>query len=120
MVVPISSIPGNILTLAVTWAETYAESFEDEPPVEDPHALKPLSKEDRKFFEVDKATLCAIIQAANFLDCDPLLSRGAQALAEILQDLDVAGIRKEFNIKNDFTPEEEKQISEEIEWFENL
>ena len=28
MVVPISSIPGNILTLAVTWAETYAESFE--------------------------------------------------------------------------------------------
>ena len=29
-------------------------------------------------------------------------------------DLDVAGIRKEFNIKNDFTPEEEKQISEEV------
>lgn len=47
-----------------------------------------------------------------------LLDLTCQAIADHMKGLDVEGIRKKFNIENDFTPEEEAKIKEEFAWAE--
>ena len=58
-------------------------------------------------------------QAANFLDIKPMLDLTCKTVAEMIKGKSVEEIRKHFNIKNDFTPEEEAQVRKENEWAED-
>ena len=84
-------------------------------------AVPPPSGEDLKnwdadFVKVDQATLFDLILAANYLDIKGLLDLTCQTVADMIKGKTPEEIRKTFNIKNDFTPEEEEEIRRENQW----
>lgn len=92
------------------------------------HYYQPLPREgdelkrdetwEKKFVEMDHATLFELILAANYLDIKPLLDLTCKTVAEMIKGKSPEEIRKTFNIKNDFTPEEEEKVRKENEWCE--
>ena len=63
---------------------------------------------DATFVEVDQETLFELILAANYMDLKPLLDLTCAKVASMLKGKTPEQIRKQFNIANDFTPEEEE------------
>ena len=55
-------------------------------------------------------------QAANYLNIKGLLDLTCQTVADMIKGKTPEEIRKTFNIKNDFTPEEEEEIRRENQW----
>ena len=62
--------------------------------------------------------LFALILASNYLDIKDLLDVTCQAVANMVKGKTPEEIRLAFNIKNEFTPEEEEQVRKENEWCE--
>ncbi len=56
------------------------------------------------------------ILAANYLNNQPLMDLACQRVADMIKGKTPEEIRKTFNIKNDFTPEEEEEIRRENAW----
>ena len=77
-----------------------------------------ISEWDVEFIAVEKEILFELVLAANYLDLKPLLDLGCAKLATMIKGMSVEQIRKEFNIVNDFTPEEEARVREENKWCE--
>eukprot|EP01123_Difflugia_compressa_P004559 TRINITY_DN15_c0_g1_i10.p1 TRINITY_DN15_c0_g1~~TRINITY_DN15_c0_g1_i10.p1 ORF type:complete len:185 (-),score=49.47 TRINITY_DN15_c0_g1_i10:168-674(-) len=77
-----------------------------------------ISPWDKEFCNVDQATLFELILAANYLDIKPLLDLTCKTVANMIKGKTPEEIRKTFNIKNDFTPEEEEKVRKENEWCE--
>lgn len=80
-----------------------------------------LSEEDIKawdtdFVKVDQATLFELILAANYLNIKNLLDLTCLTVANMIKGKTPEEIRKQFNIKNDFTPEEEEEVRRENQW----
>eukprot|EP00191_Tetraselmis_sp_GSL018_P001321 CAMPEP_0177594766 /NCGR_PEP_ID=MMETSP0419_2-20121207/9964_1 /TAXON_ID=582737 /ORGANISM="Tetraselmis sp., Strain GSL018" /LENGTH=151 /DNA_ID=CAMNT_0019086113 /DNA_START=441 /DNA_END=894 /DNA_ORIENTATION=+ len=55
-------------------------------------------------------------QAANYLNIKSLLDLTCLTVANMIKGKSPEEIRKTFNIKNDFTPEEEEEIRKENQW----
>ncbi|KRX77814.1 S-phase kinase-associated protein 1 [Trichinella sp. T6] len=70
-----------------------------------------MSEWDSEFLDVDQSTLLDIILAANYLEIKSLLDIACLAVAKMMKGKSAEEIRRTFNIKNDFTPEEEEQVS---------
>ncbi|KAH0504238.1 S-phase kinase-associated protein 1 [Microtus ochrogaster] len=68
---------------------------------------------DQEFLKVDQGTLFELILAANYLDIKGLLDVTCKTVANMIKE-----IRTTFNIKNDFTEEEEAQVRKENQWSE--
>ncbi|GJN18738.1 hypothetical protein PR202_gb05933 [Eleusine coracana subsp. coracana] len=75
-----------------------------------------LKNWDADFVKVDQATLFDLILAANYLNIKGLLDLACQTVADMIKGKTPEEIRKTFNIKNDFTPEEEEEIRRENQW----
>lgn len=60
-----------------------------------------------------------LILAANYLEHKQLLDLTCITVANMIRGKTPEEIRKQFNIKNDFTPEEERRVREENEWVED-
>ena len=60
--------------------------------------------------------LFGFLQAANYLNIENLLDLTCQTFAEMIKGKTPEEIRKTFNIKNDFTPEEEEEVRRENQW----
>ena len=73
---------------------------------------------DLEFCKVDQSTLFELILAANYLDIKDLLDLTCKTVANMIKGKTPEEIRTLFNIKNDFTPEEEEQVRKENEWCE--
>ena len=56
------------------------------------------------------------MQAANYLDIKNMLDLTCQSVANIMRGMTPEEIRKNFNIKNDFSPKEEEEIRRENHW----
>ncbi|KAB1199954.1 SKP1-like protein 12 [Morella rubra] len=54
--------------------------------------------------------------AANYLNIKSLLDLTCQTVADMIKGKTPEEIRKTFNIKNDFTPEEEEEVRRENQW----
>ncbi|TMX04698.1 hypothetical protein EJD97_005780 [Solanum chilense] len=85
------------------------------------HSEEGISKDklmdfDKAFVKVDQSILYALILAANFLNDKEMLDMICQEVANRIKGKTPEEIRKEFNIENDFTPEEEEEIRQENVW----
>ncbi|XP_047080764.1 SKP1-like protein 1 [Lolium rigidum] len=81
-----------------------------------PAPAEDLKNWDAEFVKVDQATLFDLILAANYLNIKGLLDLTCQTVADMIKGKTPEEIRKTFNIKNDFTPEEEEEIRRENQW----
>ena len=75
-----------------------------------------LKSWDAEFVKVDQATLFDLILAANYLNIKGLLDLTCQTVADMMKGKTPEEIRETFNIKNDFTKEEEDEIRRENQW----
>jgi S-phase kinase-associated protein 1 len=70
------------------------------------------------YISVDRETLFELILAANYMDVKPLLDLCCATIASLIKGKTPEEIRRQFNIINDFTPEDEAQVREENKWSE--
>jgi len=117
--IPLPNVTGKILTKVIEYCKWHlehptpvTEEKKDEKRTDD------IIGWDLEFCKVDQATLFELILAANYLDIKPLLDLTCKTVANMIKGKTPEEIRKTFNIKNDFTPEEEEQVRKENEWCE--
>uniref|UniRef100_A0A0E0B0M5 SKP1-like protein n=1 Tax=Oryza glumipatula TaxID=40148 RepID=A0A0E0B0M5_9ORYZ len=76
-----------------------------------------LDRFDRDFLAgVDQDTLFDLLLAANYLQADGLLDLACKKVAAMMTGKSPEQMREIFHIVNDLTPEEEKEIREDIAW----
>ncbi|KAJ6882292.1 hypothetical protein NC651_028789 [Populus alba x Populus x berolinensis] len=75
-----------------------------------------LERWDADFVDVDTDSLYDLLLASNYLSVEVLLGQLAQKVADMIKGKQPEEIRKLFNIKNDFTPEEEEEIRKDNAW----
>lgn len=93
----------------IEWATHHKD---DPPPKEDEENREKRTDDiepfDREFLKVDQGTLFELILAANYLDMKLLLDVLCKTVANMIKGKTPEEIRKTFNIKHDFKPEEEQ------------
>ncbi|GMY28212.1 SKP1-like protein 1B [Fagus crenata] len=112
--IPLPNVTSKILSKVIEYCKKHVES----PKAEDRVASvdEELKTWDAEFVKVDQATLFDLILAANYLNIKNLLDLTCQTVADMIKGKTPEEIRKTFNIKNDFTPEEEEEVRRENQW----
>lgn len=118
--VPLDNVNSVILTKVIEWCKYH----KDDPPAEEDDDNKEkrtddISAWDAEFLKVDQGTLFELILAANYLDIRGLLDVTCKTVANMIKGKTPEEVRRQFNIVNDFTPEEEEQIRRENAWCED-
>ncbi|CAL5322336.1 unnamed protein product [Camellia sinensis] len=108
-VIPVPNVDAKTLAVVIEYCKKHAESEAEE-------AARDLIKFDSEFLDRDQEVLCDLIMTTNFLDVKELLVALCQTVADMIKGKSPDEIRKIFNIKNDFTPEEEEKIRKENSW----
>lgn len=117
--VPLPNVTGKILAKVLEYAKYHSEHPElDKKEKKDEKRTDDIIGWDLDFCKVDQPTLFELILAANYLDIQDLLDLTCKTVANMIKGKTPEEIRKTFNIKNDFTPEEEEQVRKENEWCE--
>ncbi|XP_059650991.1 SKP1-like protein 1B [Cornus florida] len=111
-IIPLPNVTGNILSKIIEYCKKHVET----PKSEDNTSNDVIKTFDANFVEVDQAILFDLILAANYLDIKSLLDLLCQKVADMIKGKTPEEIRKTFNIKNDFTPEEEEEVHRENAW----
>merc|ERR1712136_511724 len=100
--VPLPNVNAAILRKVIQWCTQHKD---DPPPPEDDENKEKRTDDipvwDQEFLKVDQGTLFELILAANYLE---------------IKGKTPEEIRKTFNIKNDFTEDEEAQVKKENQW----
>ncbi|KAI3855535.1 hypothetical protein MKX03_006573 [Papaver bracteatum] len=116
--IPLPNVTGKIMGSVVEYCKKHVEN----PQGDASGSKDDLKKWDDEFvgkFDV-QTTLFDVILAANYLDIKSLLDLTCQKVADMIHEAAKKGgaeeIRKVFNIKNDFTPEEEEEVKKENQW----
>uniref|UniRef100_A0A5F9DTE3 S-phase kinase-associated protein 1 n=1 Tax=Oryctolagus cuniculus TaxID=9986 RepID=A0A5F9DTE3_RABIT len=117
--VPLPNVNAAILKKVIQWCTHHKD---DPPPPEDDENKEKRTDDipvwDQGFLKVDQGTLFELILAANYSDIKGLLDVMCKTVANMIKGKTPEEIRKTFNIKNDFTEEEEAQVSKENQWCE--
>merc|ERR1711970_302702 len=109
--IPLPAVEGEILKLVLKYCNYH---FENKETKEDEK-----NNWDQEFVKVDDDTLFSLILAANYLDIKSLLDLTCKTVADYIKQCKTPQeIRRRFNIKNDFTPEEEEEVRKENAWCE--
>ena len=91
------------------------------------HVNNPCTKDNKKIdewdlsfcqsiYDTNKVDLFKLYAGSNYIDNPQLLDVCAKFLARQIKGKTADEIRKEFNIKNDLTPEQEADIKKKNEW----
>ncbi|XP_042508569.1 SKP1-like protein 1B [Macadamia integrifolia] len=110
--IPLPNVTSKILSKVIEYCKKHVET----PKADDRTADEELKTWDAEFVKVDQATLFDLILAANYLNIKSLLDLTCQTVADMIKGKTPEEIRKTFNIKNDFTPEEEEEVRRENQW----
>nr|KJB17604.1 hypothetical protein B456_003G007300 [Gossypium raimondii] len=102
--IPLPNVTSKILAKVIEYCKKHVEA----PKTDDRSADDELKSWDADFVKVDQATLFDLILGLLDLTC--------QTVADMIKGKTPEEIRKTFNIKNDFTPEEEEEVRRENQW----
>tara|TARA_B100001094_G_scaffold322499_1_gene371932 strand:+ start:136 stop:615 length:480 start_codon:yes stop_codon:yes gene_type:complete len=106
--VPLPEVDTHILNLVIQYCQYHHETDDKDDD---------KKKWDEQFIKIDDAQLFDLILAANYLEITPLLDLACQCVANYIKACKTPSeIRRRFNIKNDFTPEEEVEVQKENSW----
>ncbi|XVF18061.1 hypothetical protein REPUB_Repub10bG0179200 [Reevesia pubescens] len=111
--IPLPNVTSKILAKVIEYCKKHVEAA---PKTDDRTADDDIKSWDADFVKVDQATLFDLILAANYLNIKGLLDLTCQTVADMIKGKTPEEIRKTFNIKNDFTPEEEEEVRRENQW----
>ncbi|CAB3408411.1 unnamed protein product [Caenorhabditis bovis] len=118
--IPVHNVNSQILKKVIMWCQHH---HTDPAPAEDSDNREKRTDDipswDVEFLKVDQGILFELILAANYLDIKGLLDVTCKTVANMIKGKSPEEIRRTFNIKNDFTPEEEEQIRKENAWCED-
>ncbi|KAK4487749.1 hypothetical protein RD792_005575 [Penstemon davidsonii] len=107
--IPLPNVTSKVLAKVIEYCKRHATKTDT--PAED------LNKAfDAEFMKIDLSTIFDLILAANYLDIKSLLDLSCQTVADMIKEMSPEEVRTTFNIKNDFTPEEEAQVRKENSW----
>ncbi|CAK8540037.1 unnamed protein product [Lathyrus sativus] len=110
--IPLPNVTSKILAKVIEFCKKHVDAAAaDDKPSEDE-----LKAWDADFVKVDQVTLFDLILAANYLNIKNLLDLTCQTVADMIKGKTPEEIRRTFNIKNDFTPEEEEEVRRENQW----
>jgi S-phase kinase-associated protein 1 len=110
--VPLPMVDSKILIKVIEYCK-YHHNSEKQATAEEE-----VTNWDKDFVKVDDETLFNLILAANYLDIKSLLDLTCKTVADEIKGKTPEEIRVRFNIKNDFTPEEEEEVKRENAWCE--
>ncbi|XP_059624690.1 SKP1-like protein 1B [Cornus florida] len=111
-IIPLPNVSSNILSMIIEYSKKHVET----PKSEDNTSEDALKTFDTNFVKVDQAILFDLILGANYLNIKSLLDLTCQAAADMIKGKSIEEVRQIFNIKNDFTPEEEEEVRKENDW----
>ncbi|CAK9272597.1 unnamed protein product [Sphagnum jensenii] len=113
--IPLPNVSSKILAKVIEYCKYHVDNQKashDKPATPEDE----IKAWDLDFVKVDQATLFDLILAANYLHIKNLLDLTCQTVADMIKGKTPEEIRKTFNIKNDFTPEEEEEVRRENQW----
>jgi S-phase kinase-associated protein 1 len=124
-VIPLPNISEVCMEKIIDWCTMHKD--DPPPPVpaegeeEFPMFNDEISEPDQQFLKIEDSTLFDLILAANYLDIKGLLDLTTTHVAHLIVEARTPeAIRKRFNIKNDLTPEDLKQIEKEAQtWLDS-
>lgn len=119
---PAPDVEEEVLKKIVEFCKHYTKEkmVEIEKPLKSANLREVVDEWYAKYIEVDMPLLFKLIMGANYLEIQPLLDLGCAKVASQIKNKSPEEIRETFGIKNDFTPEEEKQIREENKWCDEM
>lgn len=116
--VPVPNVDGQTFQKVIEYCKYHTENPTPIPESPLEKRTDDISDWDQKFCNVEQDVLFQLILASNYLDVAPLLDVCCKTVANSIKGKKPEEIRKQFNIKNDFTPEEEAVVLKENEWCE--
>ncbi|CAN6485257.1 unnamed protein product [Victoria cruziana] len=111
--IPLPNVTSKILAKVIEYCKKHVDA---QKSADDKIQEEEIKAWDAEFVKVDQATLFDLILAANYLNIKNLLDLTCQTVADMIKGKTPEEIRKTFNIKNDFTPEEEEEVRRENQW----
>ncbi|XP_072954008.1 SKP1-like protein 1 [Typha angustifolia] len=116
--IPLPNVNSKILSKVIEYCKKHVDSSAaaSKPSDDGAKSDEDLKAWDADFVKVDQSTLFDLILAANYLNIKGLLDLTCQTVADMIKGKTPEEIRKTFNIKNDFSPEEEEEIRRENQW----
>ncbi|EMS35771.1 SKP1-like protein 1B [Triticum urartu] len=118
--IPLPNVDSKILSKVIEYCKKHVQADSTDASSSTSTAAAAPAEDlkifDAEFVKVDQATLFDLILAANYLNIKGLLDLTCQTVADMIKGKTPEEIRKTFNIKNDFTPEEEAEIRRENQW----
>ncbi|KAH0773779.1 hypothetical protein KY290_010916 [Solanum tuberosum] len=106
-IIPLPNVHSKTMTKLIEYWKKYSEEGV---------SIDMLIDFDKAFVNVHHSILYDLILAANFLNDKEILDMICQEVADRIKGKTSEEIRKEFDIKNDFTPEEKEKIRKENAW----
>ncbi|PRQ21901.1 putative S-phase kinase-associated protein [Rosa chinensis] len=114
--IPLPQVTGVILAKIIEYLKKHAEDKEgknDDDNQTDQE--KSLKKFDADFVKVEQSVLFDLILAAKYLNINKLLDLTCQTVADMIKVQSPETIRRVFNIKKGFTPQEKEIIRKEYQ-----
>ncbi|KAJ0493973.1 putative S-phase kinase-associated protein [Helianthus annuus] len=112
--IPLPNVTSKIISKVIEYCKKHVESAKNE----DKTAEEDLKSFDSEFVKVDQATLFDLIlnTGCKLSQHQKLTGSDLSTVADMIKGKTPEEIRKTFNIKNDFTPEEEEEVRRENAW----
>ncbi|CAN0879430.1 SKP1-like protein 4, partial [Linum grandiflorum] len=115
--IPLQNVTAPILGKVIEYCRKHAEAAAAKAVSLDPVAIDDdLKKWDQEFAKVEHDPLFDLVLAANYLNIKSLVDLICQTVADMMKGKTPEEIREIFNIKNDYTPEEEAEVRRENQW----
>lgn len=114
-VIPLPNVTGHALAKVIEFCKIQIGTGADGANVADPNHERYADFKKNEIGD-DVAILFDLVLASNYLNVKSMLDFTTKMTANLIKGKTPEEIRKTFNIKNDFTPEEEEEVRRENQW----